>query len=292
MLDVLCVAGSGTSCRLNVGGVYVAQLGKFLGFLTGLIAIIVGVIILLGNLGILDRDIVELIVDLWPLLLIAIGAYFVWLRFRPQPQPTPRHVSEPIDGAGRAEIDVEFGAGELLVNGLEKDGLLFEGESLFEVEKSTRRSGETVKVKLRRAPGAWLSLTASLHGDRSQLFLSRQLPLMLRFNMGACRAIIDLTENKIERFEVNTGASDVTVRLPREAGFTRAIAKGGAATIRLEVPEGVAARIVSKGGLNSVTIDEKRFPKTVDGFSSTEYDVAPNKVDIEIDTGASGVSVV
>jgi hypothetical protein len=270
----------------------VGQFGRFLGILTGLLVIIAGVIILLGNLGILNRNIVELIVDLWPLTLIAIGAYFIWRRFRPLSELSPTRVSEPIDGIARAEVEVEFGAGELLVNGLEKDGLLFEGTSLFEVEKSTRRSGDTVKVKLRRAPGAWLSSTASLHGDRSELFLSRKLPLMLRFNMGACRAVIDLTENKIERVEVNTGESDVTVRLPREAGFTRAIAKGGAATIRLEVPEGVAARIVSRGCLSSLNIDEKRFPKTADGFLSTDYDVAPNKVDIEIDTGVSGVSVV
>lgn len=268
------------------------QFGKFLGLLTGLIVIIIGIALLLGNLGLLRVDLVSLIIDLWPLALIAIGAYFIWLRFRPRPEPTPTSISEPIDGAARAEVEVEFGAGELLVAGLDKDDLLFEGTSLFEVEKSTQRSGDTVKVRLRRAPGAWLPSTASLHAERSELFLSRKLPLVLRFNMGACRALIDLTENKIERVEVNTGASDVTVRLPRAAGLTRAIAKGGAASIRFEVPEGVAARIVSKGGLSSINIDEKRFPKTAGGFSSTDYDSTSNKADIEIDTGVSGVSVV
>ncbi len=268
------------------------QLGRFLGLLTGLIVIILGIALLLGNLGLLRVDLVSLILDLWPLALIAIGAYFIWLRIRPQPEPTPTSISQPIDGAARAEVEVEFGAGELLVAGFDKNDLLFESTSLFAVEKSIQRSGDTVRVKLRRAPGAWLPSTASLHAERAELFLSRKLPLVLRFNMGACRALIDLTENKIERVEVNTGASDITVRLPQVAGFTRAIAKGGAASIRFEVPEGVAARIVSKGGLSSMNIDEKRFPKTADGFLSIGYDSAANKVDLEIDTGVSGVSVV
>lgn len=266
--------------------------GRFVSTLLALLLIIAGVALLLENLGFIDINIIDLAVDFWPLVFIAVGAYLIWLRFRPQREPAPVLVSEGVGGAGRAELEIEFGAGELDVRGLEGDRLLLESTSRFEVEKSVRRAGDTVTAKLRRAAGAWFPSTGSLSGEKWQLLLSKKIPLALRFNVGACRAVIDLTDNRVDRVEINTGASDVTLRLPRASGLTQAIAKGGAASIRIEVPNGVAAKIVSKGGLSSLDIDQRRFPKTAGTYVSPDYETAAHKADIEIDTGVSGVSVV
>jgi hypothetical protein len=66
----------------------------------------------------------------------------------------------------------------------------------------------------------------------------------------------------------------------------------GAASLTLEVPIGVAARIRSKMALGSSQIDESRFPRTFDGYLSPDFEGAANRVDITIEGGVGSVKVV
>jgi hypothetical protein len=95
----------------------------------------------------------------------------------------------------------------------------------------------------------------------------------------------------VELVELSTGASDVTLRLPESSGFTRVVAKGGAADIKLEVPYGVAARISSSRALSSLNIDERRFPWNGTVYISPDYETGKNRVDIEISIGVSSITI-
>ena len=66
----------------------------------------------------------------------------------------------------------------------------------------------------------------------------------------------------------------------------------GAASLTLEVPAGVAARIRTKITLGSTQVDEARFPRSASGYESPDYGTAGNRVDIDASGGVGSLRVV
>ncbi len=63
------------------------------------------------------------------------------------------------------------------------------------------------------------------------------------------------------------------------------------ASLILEVPQGVAARIVTRVALGSRQIDEGRFPRVGDLYQSLDYATCANRVDIDVEGGVGSVRV-
>jgi hypothetical protein len=61
--------------------------------------------------------------------------------------------------------------------------------------------------------------------------------------------------------------------------------------VTVRVPSGVAARIRIRGGLAGIKVDQNRFPRMGDTYQSADYDTAPNKVDVDIETGVGSVEI-
>ncbi|MGZ9160341.1 MAG: hypothetical protein ACXW4T_04165, partial [Candidatus Limnocylindrales bacterium] len=85
---------------------------------------------------------------------------------------------------------------------------------------------------------------------------------------------------------------ETRVLLPRAAGVTTVKAEAGAASLTLEVPSGVAARIRSRMALGSSSIDETRFPRVGDIYQSVDYGTAENRVDLDLQGGVGSVRVI
>jgi hypothetical protein len=121
--------------------------------------------------------------------------------------------------------------------------------------------------------------------------LTGQVPLDLTVETGASRTVLDLSELKVRNLELRSGASETRVILPREAGSTTVRAESGAASLVLEVPSGVAARIRSRMALGSSQIDETRFPRAGDRYESPDFSAATNRVEIDVRGGVGSVRV-
>ena len=89
-----------------------------------------------------------------------------------------------------------------------------------------------------------------------------------------------------------TCASETRVRLPRAAGATTVRAQAGVASLTIEVPTGVAARIRTRMALGSAQIDQTRFPPTAAGYESPDYATSSNRVDIDIGGGVGSFRIV
>jgi hypothetical protein len=91
---------------------------------------------------------------------------------------------------------------------------------------------------------------------------------------------------------MSVGAASAWVRFPAAAGLTTAHISGGASTLTLEIPDGVAAQIQHQGGLSTLNVDQSRFPQVSDSlFRSPDYDTAANKVDLSIETGVTSIQI-
>ena len=122
--------------------------------------------------------------------------------------------------------------------------------------------------------------------------LTAEVPLDLRIDAGAHKAVLDLRDLRVRGLELHTGASDTRVLLPRAAGMTTVRAKSGAASLTFEVPAGVAARIRTRMAIGSTTIDQVRFPPTAGGYESPDFTTAANRVEIDAQGGVGSLRVV
>jgi hypothetical protein len=247
--------------------------------------IAVGGLLLAATTGRIDQGPGELVAQWWPVALVAIGIWFLVAAFRPRRQATTEHLTIPLAGAPAGEVRMTFGAGELDVRRAEPGALLsgrFEGGVLY------RSPGPGfVEIKPDTTDG-WPMTGQAFRWD---VGLTGEIPLDLRIDTGASRATIDLVDLLVRRLEVRSGASETRVRLPAAAGQSWVRTETGVASLVLEVPPGVAARIRTRMALGRTIVDEARFPRTLDGYGSPEYDMAPNRIDIDIQGGVGSVTV-
>ena len=124
---------------------------------------------------------------------------------------------------------------------------------------------------------------------------------------GASSIDLDLTDLRVTRLHVAARATDLDIRMPARAGEVEVVIDAGASDIDLWIPDGVEARIVNDSGLSSFKVS-RRFPSleaqgwiaeygTIGGrgpgeiYSSLGYGEAENRIHVEINGGASSISV-
>ena len=126
---------------------------------------------------------------------------------------------------------------------------------------------------------------------RWEVWLSPAPNISIDLDTGASDLTLDLTELNVSDLTVRGGATDIEILAPRNAGHVDIDIDVGAANVDLEVPEGVAARIDVDLGLSGLSVDESRFPKNGDVYVSRDFDTSENRIDLEIDAGASSVEI-
>ena len=250
-----------------------------------ILLIAVGVLFLLSNLGLLPFSPWELW-QLWPLILVVVGLDILLEVMLGRGRAGSERLSIDRDTLSEAEVSFEFGAGELNVTSGADASKLLEGEFTDDVEYQLR--DRRLKVYSRPDWWGWWSWR---HGHRWDARLTRDIPLKLRFQVGACQADLDLSGLKVTDLHLESGAADTRVRFPREAGATRARIKAGAASVKLTVPEGVAAHITSAVAIGSFDVDTRRFPRSGAAYESPDYATAANKLDLSVEGGVGSVMV-
>ena len=246
----------------------------------------VGIFLLLSTTGQLDAGPGETIDRYWPWVAIVLGAWFLVGAVLPFGRGALERLALPLDGAADASVRIRFGAGELSGRAAAPGNLI---EGSFEGGVLHRSAGPNrVEIEQDTTYGLpWLD-----HASRWDVGLTAEVPLDLRLDTGANRATLDLRDLRLRTLELHTGASDTRVLLPRTAGATSVRAESGAASLTLEVPMGVAARIRSRMALGTSHIDGSRFPRVADGYESPDYATSPNRVDIDLSGGVGTVSVI
>ncbi len=247
--------------------------------------IVVGALLLGSTTGSLQAAPGDLIAEWWPWALIVLGIWFLIGAF-----VTGGHRVEtltvPLGDAKQAEVRIKFGGGELVTHRA-APGALVDGSFQGGVRHRVDSPG---RVELRQDPDSgvpWFD-----HESRWDVGLTAEVPLDLRLDVGAYRGTVDLRDLRIATLELHTGASDTMVRLPKAAGATSVMAQAGAASLTLEVPMGVAARIRTRMALGTSQVDQARFPRVGDVYQSVDYATAANRVDIDAQGGVGAIKVV
>ena len=209
--------------------------------------------------------------------------------------------SQALQGASSAQTVVHFGAGTLNIGSLPDSSdqlaqMTYHGPAHFTPHTSYRvRNGQgqlSYDVSGGGPPWRFPFNDGGSGSGQMEVLLNPQVPLTLDVQEGASSGTLDLSKLRLTTFDLQTGASHLSVVMPESSGATDASIKGGAASIDVQVPRGVAAQITYEGGLSTVNVDQSRFPSTgARSYRSPDYDSAQNKLDLTIQAGMSTVSV-
>ena len=248
--------------------------------------IVVGILLFLSAIGRIGQGPGELIATYWPWALVVLGVWFVVGAFVPSGRGLTETLALPLDGASEGHVWIHFGAGTLATH-VAAAGRLVDGSFTGGVVHRLRDPGRLDLEQDTRYGLPWLDRRSDW-----DVGLTDAVPLDLKVNAGASRAELDLRELRLRSLELQTGASETRVRLPRAAGVTSVRAQAGAASLTIEVPAGVAARIRTRMALGRAQIDQVRFAPTGAGYESPDYATSSNRVDIDVGGGVGSFRII
>jgi hypothetical protein len=256
----------------------------------GVVLIGIGVLFLLDNLGLLAPLHISAGQLIFSLALIGFGVWILWASTHGRSNFVTEELNIPLE-ADEAHVRIDFGAGELIVKGTTPGGTLLSG-TFDGVEHQVTREDTIQRVRLE---SPLLSFPHWNFGPayhrRWSMALTLAVPLSLTVKTGACDTKLDLSDLRVTHLKIETGASSTHIITPAHAGYTEIRGSSGAASMDIEIPEGVAARIRTGGALASVSVDRERFPKVEGEYRSPNYETASNKVDIKLEVGVGSFSI-
>jgi hypothetical protein len=295
-----------------------------------LILIFLGGVFLLQNTGYLPPNFWVNLWRLWPVILVLVGIELLlanripWLVLAglaavvlvlgaavtnsgfataPAAGNVSRTDRKDLGSARLAAVTVRFDAGQLNIGPLEQPTpqqlavMTYEGPANLLPQVNYSVTGDLGRLEYlsneRGGPGFIPFVDGRSSAPRIDLNLNPNVPITtLSLKSGATDARLDLSALRLSDLDVSVGAASTWVRLPQAAGMTNVRIAGGASTITLEVPQGVAAQIRHRGGLSTVSIDQSRFPSAGEGvYRSPDYNTAQNKVDVNLETGVTTIQV-
>jgi hypothetical protein len=255
----------------------------------GIVLVLLAGLLLLRQLNIITGDIFGYF---WPLVIILFGIWLIFGFFnrRSLGPVVGGQFSIPLEGTASAYIKIDHGGGRVNLRAGTAAGELMNGTFGGGLEFKSKVADGRLEVKMRTSHHAWGWWPGeSLDWDFA---LSRDVPLSLNIDSGASTSTFDLSELKVTELDLDTGASTTEITLPANAGSTHVDIDTGASTLKIVVPAGVAARIQTKTGLATVSVDANRFPRLGSGlYQSADYATAANRADITIDAGLGTIEV-
>jgi hypothetical protein len=246
-----------------------------------------GVLLLLSNLGYISWGSWNLLLRLWPVLLIALGIDLLFGRrsivgailsgllilimlggviavaflapqlpvLREWAQPTAWRVEQieyPLSGLERARVLVDWSSVPGTLRALEDSANLIEGEIAYrgELVFDVRVRGTEADVEIdRRFSGVWLGPVDTLRtGDQRWLVgVHPDVELDLTLEGGSGRCEADLRGLEIIDLNLDVGSGAIDLHLPAEASFG-AVIEGGSGPLAISVPDDVGVRVILESG--------------------------------------------
>jgi hypothetical protein len=293
---------------------------RYRSFFWPAVLILVGVFALLVNSGLVVPERLDRLADLWPLILVVIGLELLVRRSLQGATaelaavlivalaivgatayvalgpaiPTGTHtldVSGKLGSLKQASVRVEAKAAQITLEGADIGADLYRAHVVY--------SGNTPNVAFAESNGDLQILQSNSSGF---FFQDRRFALDLKLNTsvmwkievdsGASSDSFNLSSVPVSDIQLNTGASREDITLGSPSGSVPITVNGGALTVKVHRPKGVAASVAVSGGAVNLTFDGRQSHAvgTVTAQTS-DYNSASDRYQIQVNGGASNVTV-
>jgi hypothetical protein len=232
-----------------------------------LLLIGVGILLLLSNLGLIDRVNLFNLFRLWPLLLVAGGLQILFGRSNPWlsnaisisvviaaiaiiayvpsqgllPTPGDELVTEtyhvPLAGIESADVNIDTDYGDLEVQALHGGVNAFQARVIHMGRVDFKDSGYTYKnisLKLHQSDFFSLQSWFDPKGVSTQVEISPYIPVSLDINHGSGQAMLDVFDLSLNNLQVESGSSPLTIWLPEGTYSGNLEVGSGSLTIEME----------------------------------------------------------
>jgi hypothetical protein len=275
-----------------------------------------GGVLLLANFDVLAVNVFQVLISLWPLLLIAIGLDLVigrrsWILsvlavvlligvmvgalwfvspVLGAPPAEGETILRPLDGAERGIVNLNPSVGALNVRPLEEGDLFVEGtvrlsrgERLVSAPDTPPDTNDrTVRLTLMSEGISFLFPTGPRDRWSWDLGFHSDISLDMVINMAVGEVNLDLREMVVDRLDLSLGVGRIVVVLPQE-GRLNARVSGGVGETVVIVPDGVQVRINASPALTVVDIPPE-YLREDNIYTSPGYNQAgPEAGVIELD---------
>lgn len=198
---------------------------------------------------------------------------------------------EYTDSVGKATLQLNAGVGKITIQ--DTTDQLFEGYSsgfLNSYNVNTIRNYDRAIVKMNYEPNN-LNIFKKEKKNILYIALNKNPVWDIKLEIGAAKVNLDLSDYKINRFSLQTGASATKLKFGDLQQKIKAKIKMGAASLKIYIPYGSGCEIRSNMVL--MTKDFEGFHKTGDGrYLSDNFDSSDNNIFINLDGGVSSLKIV
>lgn len=192
-----------------------------------------------------------------------------------------------------ANLKISGGALIFEIENNTTDGLFFADTKLapkssFKMEESFDGHTQNIDFKVKKTK---VKLDKELGKGQKVVFGLNSAPIWdITTEVGASDIQFDLRKFKVETLKVETGASNLNIKMGDLIDLSKIKLESGVANINIEIPESSGCELQIDGALNSHNFIG--FTKIKNGLYRTEgFDQAAKKIYIETDSGLSNISV-
>ncbi len=234
------------------------------------------------------------------------------------------NLSEPLNGATTARVDINMGTGNLTIDRLAggeqvlASGTLqyFENQGLPTRSISSNNGQGTLILRGGGAGRPWFRFPweACNGAFEWQIHLNPAVSSDITAHSGGGNVKLNLAGMAVTRLSADTGGGNMDVVLPDNAANVSVAAKTGAGNVTVEigsgitgrstvsansgagnvvvhVPSGLAAKVHATSGLGKVIVESRFSRLDRNTYQSPDYEGAANTVEITVHSGAGNVSV-
>lgn len=278
----------------------------------GIILLFLGIVFLLQTLGVLPWGLWGTLWRYWPVILILIGIRIllrnysswlvnllilvilfaclglaIWQHGLPPPATgqLTQSYSQPAGDLKSASINMDLPVGNISLSALAPDSanLVEAGfsqnrrDATMRTDFSQSGNSGTLNIKLERTGSTWSSSDFNWQAN-----FSRNIPLTMDIKSAVSNLDADLSGLNINSLKMKMDVGNYKLTLPSSVSGGKVDIDTALSNTDITVPAGVAARITVRSDLSSVDINQGRFPRKGDVYSSADYDTAKNRLDITI----------
>jgi Cell wall-active antibiotics response 4TMS YvqF len=273
----------------------------------------IGAVIMLMNVGVMNWFTTLSFLQLWPVVLIAVGVdiftrgryrfmvvlaalvvavglYFTGGSWLGTTRVATEQIEQGLESSSRATVTITSGVSELRVTGLKDSNNLVSGKiDLAGGEQAIKQFDKNGDAAIYELRSEWPRGRAmNVRNHLWDLALTTRIPLDLTVESGVGRTTLDLREMQLSNLKVTTGVGETTVTLATGSYKVDVNTGVGATTIR--IPTEVAARVELERGLGSVNV-RGGFDKNEDVYTSSDYATAKNRIDLNVQGGVGAITI-
>jgi hypothetical protein len=193
--------------------------------------------------------------------------------------------------AESVELDLDIGAGELIVQGGARE--LMEGYFVYNIERwkpeidySVTGSRGTLKVKQGECHGMAVGKTR----NKWNISVNNDIPLDINVDFGAGEGNLDLRGLILNSLKIDMGVGELKVDLSGEQKQSLDVSlDGGVGSATIYLPVDVGVRVMVDGGIGSV--NARGMIKRRDAYVNDAYGKTEVTIDVDVDAGIGSIDL-